>query len=64
MSSSSIQKRFTIGYTDARGVAPERAGADQAIGGAPVAAEDAQDVIVNIMAALHAFCILLDLQPT
>ena len=41
MSSSSIQKRFTLGYTDARGVAPERAGADQAIGGAPVAAEDA-----------------------
>ena len=41
MSSTSIQKRFTIGYTDARGVANERADAGQAIGGAPVAAEDA-----------------------
>ena len=39
--STSIQKRLTMGYTDARGVATERAGAGQAIGGAPVAAEDA-----------------------
>ena len=38
MSSTSIQKRFTMGYTDTWAVPPERAGAGQAIGGAPVAA--------------------------
>ena len=37
-SSTSIQNHFTMGYTDTWAVPPERAGAGQAIGGAPVAA--------------------------
>ena len=74
ISSSSIRKRFTIGYTDARGVAPERAGADQAIGGAPVAAEDApvaaeHRVSIDAFSVVFspgvtwAFKLLVDIEP-